>query len=111
MKTAALPNPADAIEALTVFVVSTSVLAIVVLFNSYVKDDWYLNHLNSIVSALLAIVIAHRLYLGVAQRGARIAWACALLTVAILTVSQWFEGYTEKLETAIGIEDLDDICL
>jgi len=111
MKAGIFPNPTVALEVMIVFVVTTTIFAGAIVLSSMTSDDWYLNHLNGAISAVLAALIAHRLYLGVDNLGARVGWAFAFVIVCILALTQWFDGYTEALEQTLHIEDLDDLCL
>jgi hypothetical protein len=102
------PNPTIAIELMSLVVVVTTVLTASVLIGT---DGWYLDHINAFVAALMALLAAHRLYLGVAARPARAAWIAILVLFLGLAILAPFEGAVERLENLLGVEDLDDLCL
>ncbi|HEY4161656.1 MAG TPA: sugar-transfer associated ATP-grasp domain-containing protein [Dongiaceae bacterium] len=104
-------NPAVAIEAMAGFVVITSLLALVILITPGTGDRWVIDGLNSVISSLLCLLIAHRLSLGVKNKRALCAWIAAFVVTAILSLTQWCDDYVERVEEALHIEDIDDICL
>jgi hypothetical protein len=110
-RSAFFPNPTITIELMSVVVVATSTLATSVLWSAVTTDNWYLDHINAFIAALMALLAAHRLYLGVEPRLARGAWIAVLALFLALAVIAPFEGATDRIETALGIEDLDDLCL
>ncbi|WP_395016123.1 class I SAM-dependent methyltransferase [Dongia sp.] len=112
MKRAAFfPNPSITVELMTVVVVATSVLSASVLWSKAATDNWYLDHINAFIATLMAILAAHRLYLGVAPRLARFAWIAVLVLFLALAVISPYEAAMDRIETMLGIEDIDDLCL
>ena len=111
MKTSLFANPATTIEIMAGFVATTTIMAIVILFNSVAGDDWLLDNLNSVIAALLSLLIVNRIALGIENRLALATWIAAFVVTAILSVTQWFDGSIEKLQEALHIEDLDDLCM
>jgi len=110
-RTVTFPNPTVTIEIMTLVVIATSALAGSVLWSTVTTDNWYLDHINAFIAALMAMLAAHRLYLGVGPRLARGAWVAILMLFLTLAVIAPFEGTMDRIETALGIEDLDDLCL
>jgi hypothetical protein len=110
-RTVSFPNPAITIELMSLVVIATSALAGSVLWTAVTTDNWYLDHINAFISGLMALLAAHRLYLGVQPRLARTAWIAVLVLFLALAAVAPFEGAMDRLETALGIEDLDDLCL
>jgi hypothetical protein len=111
MKFGLFLNPAVTIEAMAGFVATTSLLALVIVVTPGTSDDWVLDGLNSIISALLCLLIAHRLSLGVKSKRALCAWILAFVVTAILSLTQWCDDYVERVQETLHIEDIDDICL
>jgi hypothetical protein len=110
-RTAFFPNPTIAIELMGVVVLATSALATSVLWTAVTTDNWYLDHINAFIAALMALLAAHRLYLGVQPRLGRSAWIAILVLFLTLAIIAPFEGAMDQIETTLGIEDLDDLCL
>jgi SAM-dependent methyltransferase len=110
-RTAFFPNPSVTIELMTVVVVATSALTASVLWTTATSDNWYLDHINAVIAGLMALLAAHRLYLGVTPRLARSAWISVLVLFLGVAILSPFEGAMDRIETAIGIEDFDDLCL
>jgi hypothetical protein len=104
-------NPAAAIQAMVGFVALTSALALAILITPGTGDGWVIDGLNSVISALLCLLIAHRLSLGVKNKRALYAWLLAFIITAILSLTQWCDDYVERIEDAFHVEDVDDICL
>jgi len=105
------PNPAITVELMALVVVATTALAGSVLWSRITTDNWYLDHINAFIAALMALLAGHRLYLGVQPRLARNAWIAVLVLFLGLAVIAPFEGAMDRIETVLGIEDLDDLCL
>ena len=105
------PNPSITIELMTVVVVATSALTASVLWTTATSDNWYLDHINAFIAALMALLAAHRLYLGVTPRLARAAWIAVFVLFLAVAILSPFEGAMDRIETMLGIEDIDDLCL
>ncbi len=105
------PNPSVTIELMSLVVLATSALSASVLWSKAVTDNWYLDHINAFIAALMALLSAHRLYLGVGPRLARQAWIAVLLLFLALAVISPYEAAMDRIEAALGIEDIDDLCL
>src|SRR4051812_4886265 len=86
------PNPAIAIELMSLVVAATSALAASVLWSAVTTDNWYLDHINAFIAGLMALLAGHRLYLGVGPRLARGAWIATLVLFVALAVIAPFEG-------------------
>ena len=110
-RTAFFPNPSITLELMAVVVIATSALSASVLISTATTDNWYLDHINAFIAALMAGLSAHRLYLGVAARLARSAWIAMFVLFLAVAVLSPFEGTLDRIETAIGVEDIDDLCL
>ncbi len=111
MKLSPFAYPAVAIAFMAGSVATTTLMALFILFNSVAGDDWVLDHLNAFISAMLSLLIANRIALGVKNPFALATWIAAFAITAILSVTQWFDGYVAQLQDALHIEDLDDVCL
>ena len=105
------PNPSTTIELMAVVVVATSALTAAALWSAATSDNGYLDHINAFIAALMALLAAHRLYLGVGPRIARSAWIAILVLFLAVAIISPFEGAMDRIETALGIEDIDDLCL
>ncbi|MDQ7247040.1 SAM-dependent methyltransferase [Dongia sedimenti] len=105
------PNPSITIELMTVVVVVTSAITTMVLWSAATSDNWYLDHINAFIAALMALLSGHRLYLGVKPRLARLAWIAVFVLFLSIAILSPFDGAMDHIETALGIEDLDDLCL
>lgn len=105
------PNPSVTIELMSVVVIATSALTASVLWTAATNDNWYLDHINAFIAALMALLAAHRLYLGVTPKLARSAWIAVLVLFLAVAILSPFEGTMDRIETVLGIEDLDDLCL
>jgi hypothetical protein len=110
-RTGFFPNPSITIELMAVVVVGTSLLTASALWSTATSDNWYLDHINAVIAALMALLSAHRLYLGVQPRLSRLAWIAVFLLFLALAVISPFEGAMDRIETMLGIEDFDDLCL
>lgn len=106
MKLSLFRNPAAAIEVMAGFVVATSFLALAFAIMPGTGDSRLLGGLNGVVSALLCLLIAHRLSLGVKDKGALCAWAGAFLATAILSLAHWLQGDIARLPAASRVEDI-----
>ena len=105
-----LPNPAIVIDLMSAVVIGTTALAALVLLSTVTAGNWYFDHINAFIAALMALLAAHRLFLGVQPGFARTAWiAILLLFVGLMLVSP-FDATMERIETLLGIDDLDDLC-
>jgi SAM-dependent methyltransferase len=105
------PNPSVTIELMTVVVVATSALTASVLWTAATNDNWYLDHINAFIAALMALLAAHRLYLGVTPRLARSAWIAVFVLFVGVAILSPFEGAMDRVEALLGVEDIDDLCL
>ncbi|GAB2176199.1 SAM-dependent methyltransferase [Dongia sp. agr-C8] len=105
------PNPSVTIELMTLVVIATSAVSASALWSTAASDNWYLDHVNAFIAALMAILSAHRLYLGVGPRLARAAWIAVLVLFLALAVISPYEAAMDRIETTLGIEDIDDLCL
>jgi hypothetical protein len=105
------PNPSITIELMAVVVVATTALTASALWSKVTTDNWYLDHINAFISALMALLSAHRLLLGVEARLAHSAWIAVLVLFLGLAIISPFEGALDRIESALGVEDLDDLCL
>lgn len=110
-RTEFFPNPSIAVEVMAVVVAATSALTAAVLWSAGRGDNWYLDHINAFIAVLMALLAAHRLYLGVGPRLARIAWIAVLLLFLGVAVISPYEAAMDRIETILGIEDFDDLCL
>jgi SAM-dependent methyltransferase len=110
-RTGFFPNPSITIELMGVVVVATSALTASVLWSTATGDNLYLDHINAFVAALMALLAAHRLYLGVTPRPARSAWIAVFVLFLAVAIVSPFEGAMDRIETMLGIEDIDDLCL
>jgi hypothetical protein len=109
MKIRLFANPTIAVELTYGFVAITTLMVLVVLFNSVRNDDWVLDHLNALVSLLLSVLIVHRLSLGVKSRLATLAWIATFAIIVVFGITQVFEDYTDRLQRLLHIEDLDNL--
>ena len=105
------PNPTITVELMGLVVLTTSALTGSVLWSAVTSDNWYLDHINAFVAALMALLAGHRLYLGVPGRLARLAWISVFVLFVGVAVISPFETTMDRIETALGIEDIDDLCL
>jgi hypothetical protein len=103
------PNPTITLELMTVVVVATSALSAAALWSSVTPGIQYLDHINGFIAALMALLSGHRLFLGVQPRLARCAWVAILMLFLGLAIISPFEGALDRIETVLGIEDLDDL--
>ncbi len=110
-RTGFFPNPSITIELMTIVVVATSALTASVLWSVATSDNWYLDHINAFIAALMALLAGHRLYLGVTPRLARSAWIAVFVLFLGVAVLSPFDSTMDRIESALGIEDIDDLCL
>jgi hypothetical protein len=109
VRKAQLPNPAIVVDLMLALVLGTSGLAALGLWGA-VSANWYFDHVNALIAALMALLAGHRLYLGVRPRVARAAWIAVLLLFMALAVIAPFDSAMDRIETALGIDDFDDLC-
>jgi hypothetical protein len=105
------PNPSVTIGLMTVVVVTTSALTASVLWSVATSDSPYLDHINAFIAALMALLAAHRLYLGVTPRLARSAWIAVFVLFLGVAILSFFDSATDHIESMLGVEDIDDLCL
>lgn len=110
-RTSFFPNPSVTVELMILVVLATSAVCAATLWSKAATDNWYLDHINGFIAALMALLSAHRLYLGVAPRLARSAWTAVLVLFIGLAAISPYEAGMERVETMLGIEDIDDLCL
>jgi hypothetical protein len=72
--------------------------------------NWYFDHVNAFIAALMAALAGHRLYLGVAPRPARLGWIAVLVLFLALAAVTPFDTAMDRVETTLGIDDFDDLC-
>ncbi len=110
-RTIFFPNPSITIKLMTVVVVATSALTASVLWSAATSDSPYLDHINAFIAGLMALLAAHRLYLGVTPRLARAAWIAVFVLFLAVAILSPFEGTMDQIESILGIDDIDDLCL
>jgi hypothetical protein len=92
------------------FLAGTVLVALYIVVSPGPGNDWILDPLTGVVAAVTGSVVCARLALGAPTRAGRQLWQVALAILVLVCVSQFAEPFSDRVETYLGIEDVDD-CL
>lgn len=96
---------------LAFFFCITTLCAVFIVASPGTANDWLLDPLTGIVAASTAIFVCARLALGTPSRIVRQIWQSLLVLLLLICATQFAEAISERLESYLGLEDIDDILL
>ena len=91
----------------SVFLALTSLIALYIVLSPGADNDWMLDPLTGVVTAVTGLVVCARLALGAASKPARQLWQVILVMLALVCISHLADSFSDRVQEFLGI-DIDD---